>query len=440
MRVGMMTVALFLFGVVARTNADDWPQWLGPQRDSVWRETGIIEAIPDDGLPVAWRAEVGLGYSGPAVADGRVYVLDYVKTSGDISNSPGARDKLNGLERIQCFHATTGESLWKHEYEKAYAISYPRGPRCTPTIAEGKVYALGAEGDLSCLDAKSGRLIWHKDLVAEYKTKTPMWGFSAHPLVDGDLLYCVVGGEGSVAVAFDKDSGREVWRALSASEPGYCPPTMIEHADTKQLLIWHPESLNSLNPITGDLYWSIPLKPAYRMSVTAPRKSGSFLFASGIGEIGAMIKLDDAKPAAKVVWRGTPRNAVYSCNSTPFMDSKMIYGCDCGSGKFMGVRVKDGERLWETFEPIASGTPRRVNHGTAFLVKNEDRYFLFNEKGDLIVAKLSADGYQEQGRQHLLAPTNSAFGRDVVWSHPAFANRCVFARNDKEIVCVKLAK
>lgn len=418
--------------------AADWPQWLGPDRASVWQEEGIVERFPEDGLKVKWRVPVGLGYAGPAVVGGKVYVMDYVLKSGKIENDPGGRGQLEGQERVVCFDAKTGGMLWNHASERPYELSYPSGPRCTPTVNEGRVYALGGHGNLTCLDAITGDVVWKKDLVKEYDAPTPMWGFAAHPLVDGDLLYCIVGGEGSVAVAFDKRTGKEVWRALSASEQGYCPPTMIEHAGVKQLLIWHTEALNGLNPQTGDVYWSLELKPAYGMSVTAPRKNGSFLFASAIGSIGALVKLDDDKPAAEFQWRGKPKDAVYCCNSTPSIVDGVIYGNDCQIGSLMAIRVDNAERLWETFEPT-SGGDRRASHGTAFIVRHQDRFFLFSEIGDLILANLSRDGYHEISRFHVLDPTNECFGRDVVWSHPAFANKSVYARNDKELVCVSLA-
>jgi outer membrane protein assembly factor BamB len=298
---------------------------------------------------------------------------------------------------------------------------------------------LGAEGDLLCLEAATGSVIWSKSLTKEYSTQTPTWGFTAHPLVVGDLLYCIVGGEGSVAVAFNKHTGREVWRALSATEPGYCPPTLIEHGGVQQLLIWHPQSLNSLNPRTGEVYWSVPLAPSYGMSVTAPRKTTGFLYVSGIGDAAALLQLDDKKPAAEVVWRGTPKNAVYCTNSTPLIFDDTIYAADCQYGALRAVELATGERQWETFQPTAGGN-RRVSHGTCFLVRHEDRCFLFSETGDLILARLSPKSYEELDRFHVLEPTNECFGRQVVWSHPAFASKSVFARNDKELVCVDLAK
>lgn len=427
-----------LLALGSPVSAADWPQWLGPQRDSVWREDGIVSTFPDDGLRVKWRVPVGLGYSGPAVVDGRVFVLDYEREEGTVTNGPGTRTKLQGRERITCFDAATGKRIWQHAYDRAYEVSYPSGPRCTPTVNEGRVYALGAHGNLTCLDAENGDVLWSKDFVKKYKALMPNWGFSAHPLVDGDLVYCIVGGEGSVAVAFDKRTGKEVWRSLSAREQGYCPPTMIEHAGVKQLLIWHPEALNGLNPKSGKVYWTVPLKPSYGMSVTAPRKIGSYLYASGIGSVGTLLKLNDDKPDAEIEWRGKPKSAVYCCNSTPVEVDGILYGNDCQVGNLIAVRVDDGERLWDTFTPT-SGSDRRASHGTAFIVRHEKRFFLFSETGDLILANLSAAGYEEISRFHVLDPTNECFGRDVVWSHPAFAQKSVFARNDKELVCVDLA-
>jgi outer membrane protein assembly factor BamB len=214
---------------------------------------------------------------------------------------------------------------------------------------------------------------------------------------------------------------------------------MIEHAGVKQLIIWHPESINGLNPKTGEVYWTVALQPNYGMSITAPRKIGNHLFASGIGNVGALLKLNDDKPGAEVAWRGDPKSAVYCANSTPVAVDGILYGNDCQIGNLIAVRLEDGERLWQTFEPTSGGT-RRASHGTAFIVRHQDRFFLFSETGDLILANLSAAGYEEVSRFHILDPTNECFGRDVVWSHPAFAQKCIFARNDKELVCVSLAE
>lgn len=430
-------------GVVAMTAsvalAEDWPQWMGPLRDGHWQEKGIVDQFPEKGLLVKWRTPIHGGYAGPAVAAGKVFVTDYIREAGDASNNPTKKSELKGTERVLCLDAATGEELWKHEYPCSYLISYPCGPRTTPTVDSDRVYTLGAEGNLLCLKTDSGEVVWSKDLKQEYHTTAPHWGFSGHPLVDGDKLICLVGGKGSVVVAFDKLTGKELWKALSTSEEaGYCPPSIIEAASKRQLIIWTPDSVNGLNPETGESYWSVPLKPDYNMSIMMPRQSGDYLFASGIGEVGALLKLSSTKPDAKIEWKGTSKNAVYCANSTPIIEGSTMYGVDCKGGQLRAIELATGKRLWETNKPTTGGD--RGGHGTAFLVKNDRRYFIFSETGDLILAKLTPKHYTEVSRFHVLEPTGECFGRNVVWSHPAFAEKCLFARNDKEIVCVSLAK
>ncbi len=438
MRAAFLSCLPLVLLLMAASLADDWPQWLGTNRDSVWREDGIVERFPDEGLRAAWRTPVGIGYAGPAVQGGRVYLMDYIRQTGEIKNNPSAKDTLTGQERILCLDAGTGAVLWTHKYDRPYHFSFAGGPRCTPTVAGNKVYALGAEGNLWCLDAETGRVVWNADFVKDFGAATPLWGVASHPLVDGDLLLCVVGGKGSVAVAFEKDTGRKVWSALSASEQGYCPPTIIEHGGARQLLIWHGDSLNSLNPRTGALYWSLPVKPRFGMAIAAPRKLGSRLFASAYGE-AAMLALGDSSPGANILWRAQPADGLFSANCTPLFEGDTIYGCDVETGALMAVRSSDGKRLWQTLVPT-SGGQRRDRYATAFLVKHGNRFVLLSETGDLILANLSPEGYEEISRAHLLDPTNQTFGRPVVWSHPAFASRCVYARNDKELVCVSLEK
>jgi outer membrane protein assembly factor BamB len=441
MRLRMLLLAgwCLFFSWNPGLHADDWPQWMGPGRDDVWKETGIVEKFSEGGPKVLWRTPIAGGYSGPAVVAGRVYVTDYIRQAGELQNNPGGRNELQGTERVLCLDAKTGKEIWKHEYDCPYAISYASGPRATPTVHAGKVYTLGAEGNLFCFDAAQGTILWQKDLRRTYKTESPIWGFCGHPLVDGKRLICLVGGEGSVAVAFDKDTGSELWKALSTPDAGYCPPTMINAGGKRQLLIWHPQALNALNPETGEVYWSEPLVPQYGMSIAAPRQSGDYLFASGIGSCAALFKLDRTKPAAEVVWDGTPNTAVFCANSTPLIEGGVIYGNDCQVGNLRAVKLESGERLWETFQPTTGGE-RRASHGTAFITQNGDRYFLFSETGDLVIARLTPEKYEELSRANLLEPTSECFGRTVVWSHPAYANKCIFARNDKEIICASLAK
>lgn len=437
----LKNICAFLLVSAVGAQAADWPHWLGPYGKNVWSENGVVSSIPADGLTTLWEAEVGLGYGGPAVADGKVYLMDYLYERGDITNNPGGIDELQGTERVLCLDAQTGELIWTYEYDRQYNMSYPSGPRCTPTVVDGKVYALGAEGNLSVLDAASGELIWSKDFQKEYGAKTPVWGFSAHPYVHGDTVYCIVGGEGSVVVAFHKDTGAEKWRALSASSQGYCPPTIIEHAGREQLIVWHPEAVNGLDPKTGDVFWTEELKPNWGGSIQAPSKLGDQLFVAGPG-VAALydLTLSGGKPAVEMVWRGNPRSSVYPVNGNVIFDEAAIYAVDSNSSALMAIDREDGSRLWQTQEPVLAEADQRQRHGTAFLVRHQDSdlYYVLSESGDLILSEITSEGYKELGRANILEPTNSTRGRSVVWSHPAFARKAIFARNDKKLVAIDL--
>lgn len=422
------------------SHAEDWPQWMGTNRDGRWNETGTIDAFPADGAKILWRKPLAGGYAGPAVANGKVYVFDYVREEGKLGNNANERTKLNGEERLQCLDAKTGEKLWEDKYSCPYSLSYASGPRCTPTVMDGMVYTLGAEGNLRCLDANTGSRIWTKELKQEYKTEAPMWGFCSHPLVDGNKVICGVGGSGSVLVAFDKRTGKELWKAVTAKEQGYCPPAIYTIGKTRQLIHWNAENITSIDPETGMEFWSQKLPPSYNMAIMSPRVEGNHLFAGGIGFVSACFELDMDSPAAKLAWKGDNKSSVCPVNSTPIVENGYIYGID-QPGQLRCVELATGKRIWESLLPVTGkkdGRPQ--NSGTAFLVKNGDKFFLFSETGHLIIARLSPTGYEELSRAKILEPTNEAFNRPVVWSHPAFADKCCFARNDKEIVCVSLGR
>lgn len=449
-RFAVPGAVLALAALTAR--ADDWPQWMGPNRDAVWAETGVVKKFAGTDLKPTWKAPIGAGYSGPAVANGKVYVFDRVLAKGAANPEDpfDTQQKVNSTERVLCLDAKDGKELWAHKYECPYQISYPAGPRCTPTVSGGKVYTLGAMGDLHCLDAGTGKVVWAKSFIKDYAAKAPMWGFCGHPLVYKNAVICLVGGKTATAAAFDKDTGKELWTALEAREPGYCPPTLIRAGGVDQVLIWHAQALNGLDPLTGKTYWTVPLEPMYGMSIMAPRQSGDRLYAGGIGAC-AVLKLDTDKPGATVVWQeavdkdGAKSKArgLYPVNMTPFIESGTIYGVD-QPGMLRAVELETGKQLWFTHKPVIGKEEEEgfkgSGSGTAFVVKNGDRYFLFSETGDLFIAKLTPKGYEEVSRTHLLDPTGAAFGRKVLWTHPAFANKSIYIRNDKELACFSLAE
>lgn len=430
----MRTFILFLILPLV-TRGDDWPQWMGPKRDNVWRETGILDAFPAGGPKVVWRAKVAGGYSGPAVANGRVYVGDYV-SDADPKTEVYERTNHVGTERVLCFEEPTGKLLWKHEYPCRYTISFPNGPRTTATVHDGRVYFLGAEGNLSCLDAETGKLLWGKDYKVDYKAKTPLWGCAGHPFIDGDILYCITGGEGACVVALDRKTGKELWRKLSPTQPGYSTPTIIEAAGKRQLLVQHADAVVALDPASGAFLWTSPLRMTGGSSIMTPVKAGDILFVSGYSHVGKALKLKADKPGADDLWTGTTKTGLYPVNCQPHVEGDLVYGI-CQNGELRCVDLKTGKRLWETLDPVGGKAGECT---TAIMVKNGDRFFLFTEKGEIRIAKLSPKGYEELGRAKVIDPTGTCGGRDVVFNAPAYANKCMYVRNDKELICVSLAK
>ena len=427
MRLMLLVVLTIL--ITPLCHADDWPQWGGPKRDLEWRETGIVKKFSTDGLlPRVWSTPLGEGYSGPAVVNGLVYITD--------------RQRGRGTERVLCLDANTGKEKWKHEYQCRYTVSYPAGPRSTPVFDEGRVYTIGAMGDMFCFDAVSGDIHWQKNFPKEYGTELAIWGQVASPLVDGDQLITLVGGKNnSLVVSFDKKTGKEIWRSLEDKQVGYAPPVIFEFGGVRQLIVWHPTAISSVNPTNGDVYWQVPYRVRAGLSIMTPQKIGNRLFVASFYNGPRMLEIANDGKSARIVWRGNSdveladqTDGLHPIIATPIIRGSHIYGV-CSYGHLRCLDTATGNRAWSTLE--ATGRGRWWN---AFLVPHQDRFFIHNEQGDLIIAKLSPDGYEEISRAKLVEPTRKVQRRMTIWSHPAFAMKSVFARNDKEIVRVDLSE
>jgi len=419
--------------------AEDWPEWRGAGRRGEWRESGILEKFPAEGLKIRWRTPIRSGFAGPSVSRGRVYVTDFQPVQN-----------LKGIERVLCLDEKTGKILWTQQWETDYVglmRTYAIGPRATPTVDGDRVYVQGAKGVLASLNANTGALLWKKDYVADYKTDVPVWGMTSAPLVDGNRLIVVAGGQPDAKVmAFDKMTGAEIWRALSSekAEPGYAQPLMVEAGGTRQLILWHPLAVTSLDPATGKVYWEQPFAIRAGMTVATPVQSGLRLLVSAFYNGPMMFELSDSRPAAKVLWKGSSDSEVkpdklHALLATPVIDGDYIYGI-CSYGHLRCLKADTGEQVWETLDV----TRERARWAAAFLVRHGDRYFINNDRGELIVAKLSHAGYQEISRTQLIKPTSNSGNRReagaVHWSHPAYANRHILTRNDEEILSASLEK
>jgi outer membrane protein assembly factor BamB len=400
--------------------ADDWPQWRGPNRDGIWNETGILESFPADGLRVRWRAPVGPGWSSPVVAQGRVYLTDAELLP------PKAR------ERAHCFDEITGKLLWTHSYD----VTYPdwaftdgrgRGPTATPIVRDGKLYTVGNKGDVLCLDALKGDVLWQRNLEKDYRVQE--FAFNASPLVEGDLLILCVGSYPgtlpSSVLALDRNSGKEVWKTPTEGLTN-SSPLAITAGSKRQVIVWTQGAVASLDPATGKVFWQERLRTAAQDAVATPVFNDNRLLVSGL-----MLKLDADKPGASVLWPDTRAigRRVLSNTSTPLLRGDYLFAAK-SSGLLVCVDAGTGEQVWETdrVTDLRSGA-------SIHLTPNGDSVLLHTDKGELIRAQLTVKGYKEMSRTVLLKP----IPKMKAWPAPAYANRHVFARNDEELICASLA-
>jgi outer membrane protein assembly factor BamB len=414
------TGAMLLAADVAR--AEDWPQSGGSDRDGLWKETGVMHTLPADGLTVVWRVPVGAGLSSPIVIGGRVFLCD------------SERKKPKAWERVHCYDEKTGKPLWTHTDEVTYPdwafdAGQEAGPDGTPLAAGGKFYAVGRMGNLVCLDVRDGAVLWQKDLPKDCGTGDTI-GTTPSPLIEGRLLIVVPGGKpDSCVIAFDKDTGKEVWRALGDMWT-YSSPIVISAGGKRQLIVWTPDAITSLDPVSGKTWWREMRKLQGDFAVAAPVWRDGLLLAGGL-----MFQLDPDKPAASVLWPEDTVKARRSLSNTtgPVLQDGHVYSHK-SYGRLVCLDARTGRQVWEK-EKV---TDTR-NGACLHLIPNGDGTWIYTEQGDLIRARLTPKGYEELGRAHVVNPTYPFAGRKLVWAPPVFANRHLFARSGEELVCASLA-
>jgi outer membrane protein assembly factor BamB len=434
-----MTVVLGML-VTGSVWAADWPEWRGEGRRGVWEEEGLMGSFSGEDLAIQWKAPVGPGYNGPTVAGDYVYVMD---------RGPEA-DSEADIERVLCFDRHRGSLVWEHEYPCEYhEVGYPLGPRASVTIADGRAYANGTMGDLHCFDAATGKVIWKKAFREEYDVAIPIWGLASSPLVEGGVVIVNVGAasEGASVVGFDKDTGKELWRRFD-DKIGYTSPVAVDQAGRRVIIVWTGYRIAGLDGATGEVLWEHGTKPN-RMPINVPDpaldRAGEKMLLTTFYDGSRLLELkqDEVGVAEKWVRKGVSEqrtDALHCMISPPYFREGHIYGVD-SYGELRCLEAETGDRLWESVGDVVP----RGRWATVFMVLNGDKTWMFTERGELILARLSPKGYEEISRAQLLEPTTRLRRRgerepvEVIWSHPAFANRSIYARNDRELVCVDLS-
>ena len=412
-----------------KPETDDWPQWMGPERNGTWNLDMHKTSLYNSDLVKGWEAPVGTGYSGPTVANGLVYLMDYI---GDDIKS----------ERVICFDAKTGEERWSYAYECSYVVGYPTGPRVSVLIEDDRAYSLGTMGDLYCFDAMTGEVRWHVDGKKRFDISFPIWGLAASPLIERDLLIVQIGGTPEACIAaFDKHSGKTIWTALG-DHASYSAPIMIDQAGKRVLVCWTGDNLAGLDPASGEVYWRVPYQRQKSViNISMPVLKWPYIFLSSFYDGSMLVRLEEKKTEASIVWIRTgesERNtdALHCIISTPVIRGEHVYGVD-SYGEFRWLVLMTGDRIWTDSTLVPYG--RWAN---AHFVEQGDHIWAFNELGELILGEISPEGFSDLGRIKLVDPVqvspNPRGG--VNWAFPAFAGRMIYARSDALLVCYELVK
>lgn len=403
---------------------------MGPERSGYWELDLQKESLDASDLKKMWEVPISQGYCGPTVANGKVYLMDYV---GESVKS----------ERVLCFDAGTGDLIWTHEYERPYSmVGYPTGPRASVLIDENRVYSFGTMGNLYCLDANTGRELWHISGEDDYNSEIPVWGLASAPLIEKNHLIVQLGGRPDAClVAFDKITGKEAWRSLS-DKASYSAPIVVNQAGKRVLICWTGDNLAGLDPETGQVYWKIPFKRRKGViNIPTPVYAPPYIFLSSFWDGSMLVKLDDKTLDAELVWIRAGKNeqntdALHCCISTPVIQDGYIYGID-SYGEFRCLEMMTGDRIWTDSTLVPYG--RWAN---AHFVKQGRKIWSFNELGELILGELSPSGFRDLGRVEIIKPVNVSPNPrgGINWAHPAFSGRKIYARSDAKLVCYELLR
>jgi outer membrane protein assembly factor BamB len=379
----------------------DWPQWRGPYRDGVSRETGLLTVWPEGGLKQLWQAKTGAGYSSMAVAGGRVFCL--------LQDGPE--------EAAVCWNAETGQELWRFKYPCEYKDAQGNGPRATPAMDGDRVYTVGATGILHCLKTSNGEKLWQHDLAHEFSAPRPAWGVSFSPLIEGDLLLTNPGGpNGSSIVAFNKITGDEVWKSLN-DPPAYSSPIAATIDGRRQILFFTHDGLVSVAPQEGALLWRFPWDTRFGANVATPIVVSHYVFISSNYDKGCAL-LDVSISASS--WQVRPvyeHNRMRNHFSTSVYYKEHLYGFDDATLVCMNFRT--GKIAW-----------KKKDFKRGSLLVADGRLIILGESGTLALAEATPDDYQELA--------SFPFSTKKCWTVPVVANGRLYVRDEERIVCYDL--
>jgi outer membrane protein assembly factor BamB len=395
--------------VPAAVRAEDWPQFLGPRRDGVSLEKGLLDAFPKAGPKIVWQRDVGEGYSGIVVKGDRAIVFH----------------RIDNEDIVECLHPATGKPFWKFAYPTDYqdALGKGDGPRSTPVIHGDKVITLGAQGMLHCLTLDAGKLLWSHSFTKEYKTQLGYFGIGTSPVVEQNLVLVNVGGPKAGIVAFDLDNGKEIWKATN--DPGsYSSPVVCTIDGARLGVFFTRTGAVVLDPKTGDVKYQQRWRARYDASVNAatPLIIGDLAYFSTSYETGSLL-LKLKKNGAEEVWND--ENIMSNHYNTSIYFDGHLYGFDGrqeATPSFRCVNLKTKKVAWEK---------DRFGNGTMILA--DGKLIVLTERGDLHLVQATPAAFRELAKVQL-------FTSGPCRAQIALANGKLYAREQKKLVCLEMSK
>ena len=403
--------------VVAETGrpaaAGDWPQFLGPNRDGVSDETGLIDAFGDKGPQVVWRVDAGVGMSGLAIADGVIYTLT----------------QRDGKQRAIALSAETGEPQWERELAPAYKNSMGDGPRATPAVADDSVYVFTGEGILAALAREDGRIQWSVNAVKELQGKIADYGMACSPLVVGDLVIVTVGAPSATVAAFDRESGERRWTAGRGIPAGYSSPALLEVGGTEQVVVFAGSELLGIAANDGALLWSYPYETDFNCNIATPLAVDGRVFIScgeNHGSVLLSIAAEGASAQVTEAWTSLgPRSVMHNEWQTSILLEGRLYGFDnigsAGAVTHLAcIDAATGERKWQ-----------QLRFGKGNMIAADGKLWITTMDGDLVIVRVNPEGFEELDRAALFTSTRQA---------PALSDGVLYLRTDDEILAVDVRR
>jgi outer membrane protein assembly factor BamB len=380
--------------------AADWPQFRGPNRDGISRETGLLKSWPAGGPKVLWKVPLGEGFSHLTVSKGRLFTL-----FGGESNDFAA-----------AYDSATGRQVWRAPLGRKFINDQGNGPRSTPTVDGDMVYALTATGRLMALNATDGKKVWEHDLVRELGAAPPTWGISTSPLVEGNLLLVDVGGSrGRSLVAFDKKTGDTVW-ASQSEVAGYSAPIAVTVGGVRQVIFFTGRAIVSVSPKDGRLFWRVPWKTDWDVNAATPIfvPPDRLYVSSGYSTGAALFKIEviDGKAGAEQVWQNRRMKNQFSSS---VLHNGHIYGFD--NSVLKCIAAATGEEKWKE-----SG----FGHGSLILA--DGHLIVLSERGKLYFVEATPAGYREKGSTQILS--------GKCWTAPTLADGRLYLRNEEQLLAL----